>query len=40
MDTKRFMAGTVVGGIAMYVLGVLIFDLAFGNFYAAKRGLS
>ncbi len=38
MDTKRFMAGTVVGGIAMYVLGVLIFDLAFGNFYAANAG--
>jgi hypothetical protein len=38
MDIKRFLIGTVVGGITLYVLGYLIFDLAFGEFYAANRG--
>ncbi len=38
MDTKRFMTGTVVGGIAMFVLGILIFDVALADFYAANAG--
>ncbi len=38
MDIKRIIIGTVVGGITLYVLGYLIFDLAFGEFYAANRG--
>jgi len=36
MDTKRFLIGTLVGGITMYVLGYLIFTLAFGDFYSAN----
>lgn len=38
MDKKRIVIGTVVGGIAMYVLGYLIFELAFGGFYARNVG--
>jgi hypothetical protein len=38
MDTKRFVIGTLVGGVIMYALGYLIFVLAFGDFYAANRG--
>jgi hypothetical protein len=38
MDPKRFVIGTFVGGIAMFVVGYLIFDLAFANFYAANAG--
>jgi hypothetical protein len=38
MDTKRILIGTVVGGIAMYVVGYLIFELAFGRFYATNVG--
>jgi hypothetical protein len=38
MDAKRFVIGTLVGGITLYVLGLLIFDLTFGAFYAANAG--
>lgn len=38
MDIRRLVTGTLVGGIVLYVLGYLIFDLAFGNFYAANAG--
>ncbi len=38
MDTKRFLIGTLVGGITMYIVGYLIFTLAFGDFYAANTG--
>ena len=38
MDTRRILIGTLVGGVAMYVLGYLIFDMAFGAFYAANVG--
>lgn len=38
MDTKRLVAGTLVGGIVVYILGYLIFTLAFGSFYAANVG--
>ena len=38
MDTKRILIGSLVGGVAMYVLGYLIFELAFGGFYAANVG--
>ncbi len=37
MDIKRFIIGTVVGAITIYILGYLIFDLAFGEFYSANR---
>jgi len=38
MDTKRILIGTLVGGIIVYAVGYLIFDLAFANFYAANVG--
>ena len=38
MDTKRIVIGTFVGGITLYVVGYLIFDLAVADFYAANRG--
>jgi len=38
MDTKRLVIGTIVGGIALHVVGYLIFDLAVWNFYLANAG--
>lgn len=38
MDTKRFLVGTIVGGIVLYGVGYLIFSLAFADFYAANTG--
>ncbi len=38
MDIKRFIIGTVVGGITLYILGYVIFDLVFAEFYAANAG--
>ena len=38
MDIKRFIIGTVVGAITLYILGYLIFDLVFAEFYAANAG--
>ncbi len=38
MDIKRFIIGTVMGAITLYVLGYLIFDLALAEFYAANAG--
>ena len=38
MDTKRVVAGTVVGGIVLYVVGYLIFTKAFASFYTANAG--
>jgi hypothetical protein len=38
MDTRRILIGSLVGGVAMYVLGYLIFEMAFGGFYAANVG--
>ena len=38
MDIKRLMIGTIVGAITIYILGYLIFDLAFGEFYSANAG--
>ncbi len=38
MDTKRFLAGTIVGGIVLYAVGYLIFSMAFASFYAANAG--
>jgi uncharacterized membrane protein len=38
VDTKRFLAGTIVGGIVLYVVGYLIFSMAFASFYAANAG--
>jgi hypothetical protein len=38
VDTKRFLAGTIVGGIVLYAVGYLIFSMAFASFYAANAG--
>ena len=38
MDTRRLLIGTLVGGVTVFVLGYLIFDLAFGAFYSANAG--
>ncbi len=38
MDIKRFIIGTVVGGIALYILGYVMFNLAFADFFAANAG--
>lgn len=38
MDAKRIIAGALVGGAAIYVLGHLIFRLAVAGFYAANTG--
>ena len=38
MNTKRLVTGTVVGGVILYVLGYLIFDRMFADFYAANVG--
>ena len=38
MDTKRFMIGTLVGGITLWLFGYLIYGLAFADFFAANAG--
>ena len=38
MDTKRILIGTLAGGVTMYVLGYLMFELMFAEFYAANAG--
>lgn len=38
MDPKRFLIGTVIGGVVLFALGYLVFDLMFGDFYAANSG--
>jgi hypothetical protein len=38
MDTKRFLTGTIVGGVVLYAVGYLIFNMMVGSFYAANGG--
>jgi hypothetical protein len=38
MNTKRLATGSLVGTIALYAIGYLIFELAFASFYAANVG--
>jgi hypothetical protein len=38
MDAKRFLVGTIVGGIVLYAVGYLIFSMLFAGFYAANAG--
>ncbi len=38
MDIERFIIGTVEGAITLYILGYVIFDLVFAEFYAANAG--
>jgi uncharacterized membrane protein len=36
MDTKRFFVGTIVGGIVLFALGYVIFELLLGSFMSAN----
>jgi len=38
MDTKKLVTGIVVGGITMFVVGYLIFDMAMVGFYETNGG--
>jgi hypothetical protein len=38
MDAKRFVIGTLVGGIVLYATGYLIFDVAVAQYYANNAG--
>jgi len=38
MDAKRFVTGTLVGGLTLYATGYLIFLVMFASFYAANEG--
>jgi hypothetical protein len=38
MDAKRFLTGTIVGGIVLFLAGYLIFSTLLGGFYAANVG--
>ncbi len=38
MDTKRFVVGTIVGAVVLFIFGYVIFDWAFAAFYAANAG--
>ncbi|MGH9255878.1 MAG: hypothetical protein ACRD3C_15065 [Vicinamibacterales bacterium] len=38
MDAKRLVMGTLVGGVVLFAVGYLIFDMAFASFYAANAG--
>jgi hypothetical protein len=38
MNMKRLAIGRIVGGIILYIVGYLIFDVAAGDFYAANQG--
>ncbi len=40
MDAKRFVVGTVVGAITVYLVGWVIFDWIFSGFYRANAGLA
>ncbi len=37
MDTKKLVTGIVVGGITMFAVGYLIFDMAMAGFYATNN---
>jgi len=39
MDAKRLLTGAVGGGLAMFAIGWLVFDKAFGSFYDASSSL-
>ena len=38
MTTKQWVAGTVVGGIVVFALGYLLFEVLLKDFYAANGG--
>ncbi len=38
MDTKKFLTGTIVGGITFFILGYLFYGLLFVDFFNANLG--
>lgn len=38
MDAKKFAVGTIVGGIVIFALGFVIFNVLLESFYAANPG--
>lgn len=38
MDTKKFLTGTVVGGITNFILGFIFYAVLFGDFFANNGG--
>jgi hypothetical protein len=38
MDAKKFLLGTIVGGIVMFIAGYVLYDLLLGKFFAANVG--
>jgi len=38
MDAKRFVVGTLIGGVVVYAVGYVIFTTIFAAFYAANAG--
>ncbi|GJM30648.1 MAG: hypothetical protein DHS20C17_32830 [Cyclobacteriaceae bacterium] len=38
MDTKKFITGTLVGGITFFILGFLIYAVLLEGFFAANAG--
>ena len=40
METKKLVTGIVVGGITMFVVGYLVFDMAMTGFYETNGGAS
>lgn len=38
MDTRRFLTGTIVGGVVLFVVGYLLFNVLLAGFYAANAG--
>jgi len=36
MDTRRFVIGTIVGAVMLFIVGYIIFDWLFASFYAAN----
>ncbi len=38
MDAKRFLIGTVVGTVVLFIVGYLLFSTILGGFYEANRG--
>ena len=40
MDTKKLVTGVVVGGVTMFAVGYLIFDMAMADFYETNGAAS
>jgi hypothetical protein len=38
VDIKRFIVGTLAGGVALFILGYVIWEILVADFYAANAG--